>query len=148
MRVTIFFSGCSHDCPGCHNPLSHNFENGRPFTEELQTEIIDYIKMTPYISGVTLSGGDPMYSAAAIVPFAKRLKDECPDTNIWIYSGFTFEEIVQCDDMQELLYYCDVLVDGPFVFALKNPNLKYKGSTNQRTIDVKASILNNEISVL
>ena len=148
IRTTVFCQGCPHHCEGCHNPLAHKFENGRPFSEQLQDEIIQYIKNTPYIGGVTLSGGDPMFSAGAIIPFVQRLRAECPRINIWAYSGFTYEEIVVNDRRRQLLELCDVLVDGKFVSALKSPNLRYKGSKNQRTIDVQKSIQSGQVCVL
>ena len=148
VRVTVFFSGCLHRCEGCHNPLSHDFQNGRPFSEPLQEEIIQYVKETPFIEGVTLSGGDPMYSAAAIIPFVQKLREQCPRVNVWVYSGFTYEEIIKDSTRKKLLQLCDVLVDGPFISALKSPNLKYKGSRNQRTIDVQQSFASGAVVVL
>lgn len=143
--MTVYFSGCRHNCVGCHNPLSHDFGNGRPFTTHLQDEIIQYVNDTPYITGVTLSGGDPMFSAGAVTPFARRLRDACSGIDIWIYSGFTYEQIIADPQRSELLSLCDVLVDGKFELALKSPNLKYKGSKNQRTIDVQASLSTGQI---
>ena len=139
VRVVVFVSGCMHDCTGCHNPASHSFSAGRPFTKELQDEIIDYIKSTPFISGITMSGGDPMYSAAEIAEFVVRLKTEVPDISVWIYSGFEYEEIKTDDDMTHLLSLCDVLVDGEFVLEQRDTTLPYRGSRNQRVIDVKKS---------
>lgn len=140
VRVVVFVSGCLHNCKGCHNPSSHSFVVGRAFTDELQDEIITYIQKTPFISGITLSGGDPMYSAAEIEPFVKRIKQTLGNTSIWIYSGFTFEDICKDDDMFRLLKLCDVLVDGEFVLEQRDPTLPYKGSRNQRIIDIQKSI--------
>lgn len=137
VRVVVFVSGCRHNCKGCHNPTSHSFTAGRPFTPELQDEIIDYIRRTPFITGVTLSGGDPMYSATELLPFVKRIKEELPKISVWIYSGFTYEEILKNADMFELLQLCDVLVDGLFVLEQRDITLAYKGSTNQRIIDIQ-----------
>lgn len=146
--MTVFFSGCLHRCKGCHNPISHEFDNGRPFTEREQDDIIEYIKETPFISGVTLSGGDPMYSAEAIIPFAEKLKSELPGINIWIYSGFLFEDIIKNRFQRRLLELCDVLIDGPFVLEKKQHNLKYKGSINQRTINVQQSLKTGTVTLL
>lgn len=146
--MTVFFSGCLHRCKGCHNPISHEFDNGRPFTEREQDDIIEYIKETPFISGVTLSGGDPMYSAEAVIPFAEKLKNELPNINIWIYSGFLFEDIMKNKFQRRLLEFCDVLIDGPFVLEKKQHNLRYKGSTNQRTIDVQRSLRIGTVALL
>ncbi len=140
VRVVVFVSGCEHDCKGCHNPTSHSFSVGRPFTENLQDEIINYIRKTPFISGLTLSGGDPMYSAPDLIPFVKRLKRELPNISVWIYSGFTYEEILEHGDMNMLLRLCDVLVDGPFILEQRDITLAYRGSTNQRLIDIQKSI--------
>lgn len=139
VRVTVFFSGCKHHCKGCHNPASHDFGNGRPFTDQLQSDIIEYLSETPFIDGLTLSGGDPMYSAEAIIPFVRRVRNEVSKATIWIYSGFTYEEICEDPLMFELMTLCDVLVDGQFQLDNQKPNLRYKGSTNQRTIDIQKS---------
>lgn len=148
--MTVFFSGCEHHCEGCHNPLSHDFENGRPFTSKIQDDLIEYIKSTPFIDGVTLSGGDPMYSASAIIPFVQRIKNEIFDrkVTIWIYSGFTYEEICNHVDMFKLMSLCDILVDGPFIAKYKGLNLPYMGSSNQRIIDIAASIESGAAVVL
>lgn len=145
VRVVVFASGCKHNCKGCHNPASHSFTAGRPFTQALQTEVIDYIKTTPFVSGLTLSGGDPMYSAKEIVPFIQRLRSEVQDITIWIYTGFSFETILENREMLELLKLCDVLVDGAFVLELRDITLPYKGSKNQRIIDIQKSLERNNI---
>lgn len=145
VRIVVFVSGCLHNCKGCHNPTSHSFEAGRPFTEELQDEIIDYINKTPFISGATISGGDPMYSAKAVAAFVRRLKTEVKDISLWIYSGFRYENILQNSEMLELLKLCDVLVDGEFILEQRDMTLSYKGSRNQRIIDIQKSLTQNEI---
>lgn len=145
VRVVVFVSGCLHNCKGCHNPASHSFTAGQSFTDELQDEIISYIQRTPFISGLTLSGGDPMYSAAEITPFVERLKSELKTISIWIYSGFTYEEICEDTDMLRLLKLCDVLVDGEFILEQRDITLSYKGSRNQRIIDIQKSIKEKQI---
>ena len=145
VRIVVFVSGCLHNCKGCHNPTSHSFEAGRPFTEELQDEIIDYINKTPFISGATISGGDPMYSAKAVAAFVRRLKTEVKDISLWIYSGFRYENILQNSEMLELLKLCDVLVDGEFILEQRDMTLSYKGSRNQRIIDIQKSLTQKEI---
>ena len=140
VRVVIYVSGCLHNCKGCHNPTSHSFTAGQPFTEQLQNEIIAYINKTPFISGLTLSGGDPMYSASKITPFIKGLRQTNRNVTVWIYSGFTYEEILENSEMLELLSECDVLVDGRFVLEQRDMTLSYKGSRNQRIIDVQQSL--------
>lgn len=148
VRVTVFFSGCQHHCKGCHNPISHNFNAGRQFTEELQEQIITYIKETPYISGITLSGGDPMFSARQIIPFVKRLKKCLPYINIWVYSGFTYDELLRDKWRKKLLELCDVLVDGRFMLSQRDPTLSYRGSRNQRIIDIQKSIQDCKVQLL
>ena len=147
VRVVVFVSGCLHNCKGCHNPASHSFTAGQPFTQELQDEVISYIQKTPYISGITLSGGDPMYSAAELIPFVEHLRSKVKNTTVWIYSGFTFEEILRSKEKFNLLKLCDVLVDGQFVLEQRDTTLSYKGSKNQRIIDVKKSLSSKQIVV-
>lgn len=148
VRVVVFFAGCNHHCKGCHNPASHDFDAGRPFDDDIQENIVEYIRETPYVDGVTLSGGDPMYSADEVREFVIKLKSELPDINIWIYSGFTFEEILCDEKMFRLLQLCDVLVDGPFIMEQRDVSLSYKGSRNQRIIDVQASLFSGGEVVL
>lgn len=145
VRVVLYISGCRHNCKGCHNPASHSFTTGRRFTSDLQNEIISYIQNTPFVSGLTLSGGDPMYSAAEIVPFIEHLKSMIPDVSIWIYSGFTYEEICKDGAMFKLLAFCDILVDGEFILEQRDVTLAYRGSNNQRIIDIQKSIQDNKI---
>ncbi len=140
VRVVIFFSGCNHHCKGCHNPESHDFNTGKSFDSEIQEQIAEYIRETPFVSGVTLSGGDPMYSADSIIPFLKGLKKLSPTSTVWVYSGFTYEEIIADPSMRELLAMCDVLVDGPFILEQRDITLSYRGSRNQRIIDVQKSL--------
>ncbi|MCM1222538.1 MAG: anaerobic ribonucleoside-triphosphate reductase activating protein [Lachnospiraceae bacterium] len=140
VRVVIYVSGCLHNCKGCHNPTSHSFTAGQPFTEQLQEEIITYINNTPFISGLTLSGGDPMYSAEEITPFVRALRQANKNVTVWIYSGFSYEEILENSEMLELLSVCDVLVDGRFILEQRDMTLSYKGSRNQRIIDVQQSL--------
>ena len=147
VRVVVFVSGCLHNCKGCHNPASHSFTAGRVFTLDLQDEIVDYIHDTPFISGLTLSGGDPMYSAIELLPFIQRLRYELPNMSIWIYSGFTYEEILRDTDMFALLRLCDVLVDGLFILEQRDITLAYRGSTNQRLIDIQSSLTAGEIVI-
>lgn len=147
VRVVVFISGCLHNCKGCHNPASHSFTAGQPFTQELQDEIIAYIQATPFIAGLTLSGGDPMYSAKDLTPFIKRLRADVKDITIWIYSGFRYEKILENSEMFELLCLCDVLVDGEFVLEQRDITLAYKGSRNQRVIDVQKSLSNQKVII-
>ena len=145
VRVVIFCSGCLHNCKGCHNPTSHSFTVGREFTNALQSKIISYIKNTPFISGITLSGGDPMYNAKELLPFVQRIRNEFPNKTVWIYSGFTYHEILKDNDMLELLKLCDVLVDGRFIIEQRDITLPYRGSRNQNIIDINKSINSEEV---
>ena len=145
VRVVVYVSGCLHSCKGCHNPTSHPFTAGREFTEDLQREIVEYIKKTPFISGVTLSGGDPMYSAGQLIPFVDTLKREIKDISIWVYSGFCYEEILKDEEMRGLMTLCDVLVDGEFILEQRDMTLCYKGSRNQRIIDIQKSLSSGKV---
>ena len=142
IRTTIFISGCRHYCKGCQNPETHNFKRGIKFDEELQQSIIDDIKNNPLIQGITLSGGDPMFSAKELVKFVKLAKSELNNINIWCYTGFTYEMIRNGNDSDaiDLLKLCNVLVDGKFVEEQKDITLSFRGSGNQRIIDVKESL--------
>jgi len=139
VRAVLFVSGCNHKCKGCHNKKTWDFNYGEEFTIEQQNEIIEYCKRE-YVSGITVSGGDPMYSAKELILFVKRFKKECPDKDIWIYSGFDYMDILEDKNMKSLLKLCDVLVDGPYKKELKDETLSFKGSYNQRIIDIRASL--------
>ena len=145
VRVVVFVSGCLHNCIGCHNPASHPFTVGQPFTSDLQEEILNYLRQTPFVSGITLSGGDPMYSAGDLIGFIKKLKADIPSASIWIYSGFTYEEILADEEMKQLLILCDVLVDGEFDLNQRDITLSYRGSRNQRIIDISQSLQKNDV---
>ncbi|MRN55424.1 anaerobic ribonucleoside-triphosphate reductase activating protein [Paenibacillus monticola] len=147
MRAVLFFSGCRHRCPGCFNPETWNFNYGEIFTLVRQDEIIAEIAANPLLDGLTLAGGDPFFSAMEAVEFIHRLRARLPAFPIWIYSGYTYEEITARPDSPEwtLLQQCQVLIDGRFVEELKDTTLPYRGSTNQRIIDVPASITGPEV---
>jgi len=142
MRAVIFLSGCRHRCPGCFNPETWNFNYGEVFTRERQAEIIAEIAANPLLDGLTLAGGDPFFSAGEAVEFIEELRTALPDFSIWIYSGYTYEEITALAGSPEyrLLQQCQVLIDGRFVEELKDTTLPYRGSTNQRIINVAASL--------
>ena len=133
-RTSIYCAGCRHACPGCHNPQSWSFDGGREMTVE---QIMRIIEADPY-ANVTFSGGDPMYQAAGFAELAQT-SHQRTQKDIWCYTGFTFESLIQ-DDQRELLSHIDVLVDGPFIKALHDPDLLFRGSSNQRLIDVPASL--------
>ena len=147
LRAVIFVSGCRHYCKGCHNPESWNFKYGAKFDDEKQIEIINSIKSNPLLDGVTFVGGDPFFSAKDVSDFIERLKKEVPHLNIWTYTGFTFEELIELNDkeMIRLLSLSDVLVDGRYVEKERDLSLPFRGSRNQRIIKVKESLNDNKV---
>lgn len=142
LRAAIFISGCRHYCKGCFSPKTWNFDYGEPFTLERETEIIHDIKNNPLLSGLSILGGDPFFSAAEVSGFIDRLVTETGPVSIWIYSGYTYEELIERPGSPEyeLLRRCEVLVDGRFVEELRDPSLLYRGSSNQRLIDIQQSL--------
>ncbi len=132
LRTVIFFAGCPHFCKGCHNPASWNIRNGSEMTID---EVVEEAGNNP-LTNITLSGGEPFFQAKEVVEVAKRLK--AMGKHIWSYSGFTLEQLQQSADpyQRELLSYCDVLVDGPFILAKKDLSLKFRGSSNQHVINL------------
>ena len=134
-RVTVWITGCSHNCFGCHNSALQDFSLGKAWNDNIKQKLYEILSL-PYIDGVTFSGGDPMYSHKDLLPLCQEIKQKFPQKNIWLYTGFLFEEIKTLDIMK----YIDVLCDGPFVEKLKDTNLPFKGSSNQRLIDVQSSL--------
>ena len=131
-RTSIYCAGCAHHCPGCHNPQSWDFKGGYEVTIE---ELLDIIKADEF-ANVTFSGGDPLYQVEAFTELARRIKTET-DKTIWCYTGFTYEEIQADPRLSQILPYLDVLVDGPYVEALRDTTLRFRGSSNQRIINLK-----------
>jgi anaerobic ribonucleoside-triphosphate reductase activating protein len=151
VRVTLFVSGCTHHCKGCFNSETWDFNYGTPFTEETEDKILELLK-PDYIEGLTLLGGEPMepQNQKALLSLLKKVKKEFPQKNIWCYSGYLFDsEIIKgrahTDVTDELLSCIDVLVDGRFMEDKKNIMLKFRGSENQRIIDVEESIRQNKV---
>lgn len=134
-RTSVYAAGCPNACPGCHNPQSWDIANGRLMTTE---EILDIILADPF-ADVTFTGGDPMFQPMEFAELAKAIREHC-DKNIWCYTGFLFENILRNDAQRALLELVDVLVDGPFVQSLRDESLLFRGSSNQRLIDVKRSM--------
>ena len=134
-RVSLFISGCKHHCEGCHNKETWNFNNGKPYTAEVEEVLFDRLS-SPHIKGLTLTGGDPMYSADEVCELLLRFREKFGDTkDVWIYTGFTYE---YCKEhFGKVLDLCDYIVDGMFNCNLKEYNTPYRGSTNQRIIDLK-----------
>lgn len=134
-RTTIYCAGCQHACPGCHNPQSWNEEGGRRMSI---TDIMEVIKADPF-ANVTFSGGDPMFQPEAFTALAKEIHRQT-NKDIWCYTGFTFESLLKNTMRRALLEQINVLVDGPFVQSLRDETLAFRGSSNQRLIDVQASL--------
>ena len=155
VRVSLFVSGCTHHCKGCFNSEAWDFNYGTPYTQDTENEIISLLNRD-YIRGLSLLGGEPMepQNQAVIVNLIKRVKQELPTKDIWCYSGYTLDKDL-CDGgrahtsvTDEILHNIDVLVDGRFVEELKDLTLKFRGSKNQRLIDVKNSLLSNSVVLI
>ncbi|WP_426711429.1 anaerobic ribonucleoside-triphosphate reductase activating protein [Cetobacterium sp. SF1] len=148
IRVSLFVSGCSHYCKGCFNSDTWNPNYGFPFTEDIENNIINYFyKYSSSLRGLSLLGGDPTYhdNIPHLVKFLTKFKQHFPNKDIWIWSGYTWENIIQNSQRLELIKLCDVLIDGKFDIEKKDPNLKWKGSSNQRVIDIQKSLKYNSI---
>lgn len=147
VRVSLFVSGCRNACPGCFNPSTWDFSAGMPFTEAVEDDLLR--KLAPdYIRGLSLLGGEPFEpeNQRVLLPFLKRVRRERPGKDVWCFSGFTFEELrsgasrCRTEDTEPLLALLDVLVDGRFIEAQKDISLRFRGSSNQRILDVPASL--------
>ena len=148
IRSTLFVSGCTHKCKGCFNQDYKHFRYGHPWTKEIEDKFIEHIK-NPNVHGVTILGGEPMDQVRDndLKDLVCRIKEETGQ-NIWIYSGYTFEEIIMHKKTKEILKYCDVLVDGPFIEEQKDLRLRFKGSKNQRIIDVQKTLSEGKVTLL
>lgn len=154
VRVTLFVSGCTHHCKGCFNPETWNFDYGRPFTDQTENEILDALAPA-YISGLTLLGGEPfeIQNQRALLPFLRKVRARYPEKTIWSYTGYTCETDLceggraHCEATAEMLSLLDVLVDGEFVESLKDITLLFRGSSNQRLIDLNATRENGETTL-
>ena len=134
VRVSLFVSGCRNHCKGCFNPETWDFDYGRPFTRATEDEIIEALRPS-WIQGLSILGGEPTEeeNAAVLIPFLKRVRAALPDKDIWLYSGYTYEALRD----KEILTLADVLVDGPFLLEHKDAGLAFRGSRNQRIIDLR-----------
>ena len=145
VRVSLFVSGCRNHCPGCFNPETWDFAYGAPFTKKTEKEIIKALR-PPWIQGLSILGGDPMEpeNQRALLPLLKRIRVMLPDKDVWLYTGYTYEQIRDA----EILKWVDVLVDGPFVEEQKNLRLAFRGSENQRILNMeevrKGNIVNDK----
>lgn len=145
VRTTLFVSGCRHGCPGCFNAAAWDFLAGKPFDAEVQHKLLESLS-TPYVDGLSILGGEPLEpeNQEALAPFLAQAKSVAPSKDIWMWTGFTWEQLMgksraHTSHINEILDYVDVLVDGPFVEAQKDLTLRFRGSSNQRIIDVAES---------
>lgn len=143
IRTSIFVTGCTHCCFNCFNEEYQNPNAGMEWTEKDTNEVLGYVT-DPNVAGLTLLGGEPFQNIAGLVPVVRAVKEAVPEKDIWTYSGYTFEELLQLPQALELLSLCDILVDGRFVDELKDPALRFRGSKNQRILDVQKSLAAGE----
>lgn len=152
VRVSLFVSGCTHHCPGCFNREAWDFDYGQPFTQETIQRILNLLKPT-YIRGLTLLGGEPFEpeNQGPVLELLRQLRAQYPNKSVWAFSGYLFDRDILSGRLgpweitREYLSYLDVLVDGPFIEAKKNLALRFRGSENQRLIDVPASLASGQI---
>ena len=145
VRVSLFVSGCTHHCKDCFNEQAGDFEYGNPFTADTENAVIEALA-PDYMAGITLLGGEPMepVNQRGLLPLLKRIRKELPQKTVWAYTGYVYEDLLEggrahCEVTEELLSLCDILVDGPFIAEKKNISLRFRGSENQRIIDLKAT---------
>lgn len=146
VRVSIFMQGCSFNCKNCFNPETHDFAGGKEFTEETINRVLELCDKD-YVKGLSILGGEPMHpkNIQGTTELAKCFKEKFPEKNLWVWSGFTFDKDLKD---KEALKYIDVLVDGQYVDELHNPKLEWRGSSNQRVIDVQQSLKANKLVLL
>lgn len=155
VRVSIFVSGCRNHCPGCFQPETWNFKYGSPYTKETEKEILDMLK-PGYIDGLTLLGGDPFEpeNQSALIPLLREFHRLYPQKNVWAFTGYLFEDLTAgkehpcCEYTKEMLSLIDVLVDGPYKEDLHDISLQFRGSSNQRIIDVKKSLEEGKVIII
>ena len=152
VRVSLFVSGCTHQCPGCFNPEAWDFTFGEPFTAEEEEKILAALAPT-HMKGLSLLGGEPFEPAnqRILLPFLRRVKETYPHKSVWCYSGYTLDKELwedsraRCECTDEMISLLDILVDGEFVQAKKDLSLRFRGSSNQRIIDVRKSLAAHEV---
>ena len=155
VRVTLFVSGCTNHCKNCFQPQTWDFDYGKPFTEETEAELFRLLSPR-YIRGLTLLGGEPFEpeNQRALLPFLRKLRRELPEKTVWAFTGFTWEELhtegshPRCEVTDELLSLIDVLVDGRYVEELKDIGLRFRGSGNQRLLDLNATRASGKLTLL
>ena len=162
IRVSLFVSGCEIKCPGCFNKELQDFNYGKPFTEDTIEEILEYLSH-PHVRGLTILGGEPLapYNIEPLIQLIKKVKDKFSNKDIWCYTGYNLENLYKATNITTIvekdfkygthlavmLNYIDILVDGPFIQEQKHPGLQFRGSSNQRIIDIKESVKQNKIIV-
>lgn len=147
IRVSLWVSGCSLHCKGCQNPQTWDFNSGIPFDSEALQELYDALDKK-YIQGLTLTGGNPMDNMPEILHICRTVKERFPDKDIWLYSGYTLEQILQWEVGVCILEYVDVLVDGPYIEEQRDISLKWVGSKNQRVINLRETLKQGKIITL
>ena len=147
VRCSLYLSGCKFHCEGCYNQATWNFRYGSPYTKELEERIMSDLSQS-YVQGLTLLGGEPFLNTGVALPLVKRIRAELPEKDIWSWTGYTWEELLQEDESKlELLRNIDILVDGRFKLSKKNLLLQFRGSSNQRIIDVKKSLAEHRVVI-
>ena len=143
VRVSIFMQGCTFNCERCFNPETHDFNGGKEFNEETISRVLELCE-NENINGLSILGGEPMHpkNIEGTTKLAKEFKEKFPNKNLWVWTGFLFDKDLKG---KEVMKYIDVLVDGQYVDELRNPKLKYSGSSNQRVIDIQKSLAENKI---
>ena len=146
VRVVLWISGCTCYCPGCHNQKLWDFNYGKKFDENAKEELFEALSQ-PWVRGLTLSGGHPLEyrHIDTIIELLKEVREKFPTKDIWLYTGNIWEKIINIIDFHIAINYCDVVVDGPFIADLKDISLKFRGSSNQRIIDVKKSLTEDKV---
>lgn len=144
IRVSLWVSGCSLHCKGCQNPQTWDFNSGIPFDKNALQELYEALDK-PYIQGLTLTGGNPMDNIPEVLHICRTVKEKFPDKDIWLYSGYTFEQLQQSQTAICVLEYVDVLVDGPYIEAQRDISLQWCGSKNQRIIDIKETLKQGKV---
>lgn len=152
VRVSLFVSGCTHHCKECFNKEAWDFDYGKPFTDKEADDIISYLK-PDYVAGLSLLGGEPLepVNQEGLLPLLRRVHNEYPNKTVWCYTGYLFDRDIlgrmcrESDVTKEIISYIDILVDGEFVLERKNLKVNFRGSDNQRIIDVKKSLETGEI---
>lgn len=162
IRVTLWVSGCTCHCKECHNPETWNFNSGKLFNEKVMDELLGYLSK-PWVQGLTLSGGHPLefQNTPVVSSIIKRVKEELPEKDIWLYTGYELNlshffvrhagaalQDIHHNNINSIINHCDVVVDGPFINEKKDLSLRFRGSTNQRLIDVKETIKQEKIVTL